>query len=278
MNIAIAPNAEAAPDLEAIKKRQHAAWSDGDYATVGTTLQIVGERIAEALDLRSGQRVLDVAAGNGNASLAAARRWCDVVSTDYVVEWLNRGRTRADAEGLKIEFRVADAEDLPFENDSFDAVLSTFGVMFAPNQEKSASEMLRVCRRGGKIGLANWTPDSFIGDLFKTIGRHVPAPAGVKAPSLWGTKERLEELFADAVSAIDATPQKFVFRYRSAGHWIDVWRQTYGPTKKAFAAVGDQGEAALEKDLHALVARHNMATDGTMVVPASYLEVVVAKR
>ena len=278
MNIAIAPNAEAAPDLEAIKKKQHAAWSDGDYATVGTTLQIVGERIAEALDLRSGQRVLDVAAGNGNASLAAARRWCDVVSTDYVVEWLNRGRMRADAEGLKIEFRVADAEDLPFENDSFDAVLSTFGVMFAPNQEKSASEMLRVCRRGGKIGLANWTPDSFIGDLFKTIGRHVPPPAGLKAPSLWGTKERLEELFADAVSAIDATPQKFVFRYRSAGHWIDVWRQTYGPTKKAFAAVGDQGESALEKDLHALVARHNMATDGTMVVPASYLEVVVAKR
>ena len=174
----------AQPDYAAIKVKQNAAWASGDYAIVGTTLQIVGEDLAEALDLRSGQKVLDVAAGNGNFTLAAARRWADVTSTDYVQSLLHRGEDRAVADGLKVAFQYADAEDLPYADASYDAVASTFGVMFTPNQAKAASEMLRVCRSGGKIGLANWTPDGFIGCLFKTIGRYVPPPAGVSSPAL----------------------------------------------------------------------------------------------
>ena len=175
-------------DLKALKARQQAAWSSGDYAVIGTTLQIVGEELCEALDIRSGQKVLDVAAGNGNASLAAARRWCDVVATDYVPALLERARERAAAERLDIEFREADAEALPFPDASFDVVVSTFGVMFTPDQDRAAAEMVRVCKRGGKIGLANWTPEGFIGQLFKTIGKHVPPPPGAKSPALWGTR------------------------------------------------------------------------------------------
>ena len=171
------------PDLSAVKTRQQGAWSSGDYATVGTTLQIVGETLCEALDLRAGQKVLDVAAGNGNVTLAAARRWCEVVSTDYVPALLERGRERAAAERLAIEFREADAEALPFADASFDAVVSTFGVMFTADQDKAAAELVRVCKPGGKIGLANWTPDGFIGQLFKTIGKYMPPPAGVKSPA-----------------------------------------------------------------------------------------------
>jgi SAM-dependent methyltransferase len=178
-------------DLTAVKTRQQDAWSSGDYAVVGTTLQIVGEQLCEALDLHSGQKVLDVAAGNGNASLAAARRWCDVVATDYVQALLERARERADAERLTIEFRKADAEALPFPNAGFDVVMSTFGVMFTPDQDRAATELLRVCKSGGKIGLANWTPDGFIGQLFKTIGKHVAPPAGIKSPALWGTQARM---------------------------------------------------------------------------------------
>src|SRR5262245_45671242 len=209
------------PDLGAVKTRQQGAWSSGDYAVVGTTLQIVGETLCEALDLRSGQKVLDVAAGNGNISLAAARRWCEVVSTDYVPALLERGRERADAEHLPIDFREADAEALPFLDESFDAVVSTFGVMFTPDQDRAAAELLRVCRRGGKIGLANWTPDGFIGQLFKTIGRHVPPPAGAKSPALWGTPGRVGEMFGAGAITIKTTPRHFVFRYRSAEHWLD---------------------------------------------------------
>jgi SAM-dependent methyltransferase len=209
--------AVTAPDLVAVKRRQQAAWSSGDYAVVGTTLQIVGEELCEALDLRAGWKVLDVAAGNGNASLAAARRWCDVVATDYVPALLGRARERADAERLRIAFREADAEALPFPDGSFDAVVSTFGAMFTPDQERAAAELVRVCRPGGKIGLANWTPEGFVGQLFKAIGRHVPPPAGARSPAQWGTGARLAELFEAHAASIRTAQRHFVFRYRSPG-------------------------------------------------------------
>ena len=224
-------------DLQALKARQHGAWSSGDYAVVGTTLQIVGESLCEALDIRAGQRVLDVAAGNGNVSLAAARRWCDVVATDYVPALLERARERADAERLDIVFRKADAEELPFPDASFDVVVSTFGVMFTPDQERAAAELLRVCKPGGKIGLANWTPDGFIGQLFKTIGKHMPPPAGAPSPALWGTRARLAELFEADPRSIEAAQRHFVFRYRSPEHCLEIFRTYYGPVLKAFAAL-----------------------------------------
>lgn len=271
------PTLAAGPDYAAIKTRQQAAWSSGDYAVVGTTLQIVGETLAEALDLRAGQRVLDVAAGNGNASLAAARRWCEVVSTDYVGALLSRGRERAAADRLDIEFREADAEQLPFADASFDAVLSTFGVMFTPNPRRAAAELLRVCRPGGRIGLANWTPEGFIGQLFKTIGRHVSPPAGVESPALWGTRERLELLFGAQAAHIAIEPRKFVFRYRSPQHWLEIFRTFYGPVLKAFAALDAAGQDALARDLTELMARFNRAADGTLVAPSEYLEIVITK-
>jgi ubiquinone/menaquinone biosynthesis C-methylase UbiE len=275
-----APQSAAAPtpDLAALKNRQHAAWSSGDYAVVGTTLQIVGEQLCEALDLRAGQKVLDVAAGNGNASLAAAHRWCDVVSTDYVPNLLERGRARASAEGLTIEFKEADAEALPFADGTFDAVVSTFGVMFTPNQNQAASELLRVCESGGKIGLANWTPGGFVGHMFKTIGKYTPPPAGVKSPALWGTRGRLVEMFGPAAISIETEPRNFNLRYRSAEHFLDVFKTYYGPMLKAFAALDEAKQNGLKDDLHDLIARMNKADDGTMVVPSEYLEVVVTKR
>jgi SAM-dependent methyltransferase len=273
------PTSAAAPvDFAAVKTRQRAAWSSGDYAVVGTTLQIVGESLCEALDLRSGQRVLDVAAGNGNASLAAARRWCEVVSTDYVPALLTRGRERAAAERLEIEFREADVEDLPFEDASFDAVLSTFGAMFAPNPQRVAAEVLRVCRRGGKIGFANWTPDGFIGQLFKTIGKHVAPPAGVESPALWGTNQRIDELFGAQGAAIQIQTRQFVFRYRSPEHWLDIFKTYYGPVLKAFAALDVKAQPALAADLIALIDRFNHARDGSMVAPSDYLEIVITRK
>jgi SAM-dependent methyltransferase len=268
----------AKPDLVALKDRQQVAWSSGDYAVIGTTLQIVGEQLCEALDLRAGQRVLDVAAGNGNVSLAAARRWCEVTSTDYVPGLLERGRSRATADGLKIEFKGADAEALPFADGSFDAVVSTFGVMFTPNQEIAAAELLRVCKSGGKIGLANWTPEGFVGQLFKTIGKYLPPPAGVKSPAAWGTRGRLAELFGPAAISIQAESRNFNLRYRSPEHFVEVFKTYYGPMLKAFAALDQTGQNGLREDLHALIARMNRANDGTMVVPSEYLEVVVTKR
>lgn len=264
-------------DLGALKARQHGAWSSGDYAVVGTTLQIVGESLCEALDIRSGQKVLDVAAGNGNASLAAARRWCEVTATDYVGALLDRARVRAGAERLEMSFREADAENLPFEDGSFDAVVSTFGVMFTPDHEQAAAELMRVCRSGGKIGLANWTPEGFIGQLFKTIGKHVPPPAGARSPALWGTKGHLAALFGPRAE-ISAHERHFTFRYRSAEHWLEIFRTYYGPVLKAFAALAPQGQEALERDLKALIAQFNRSGDSTMVVPSSYLEVVIGKR
>jgi ubiquinone/menaquinone biosynthesis C-methylase UbiE len=272
------PLAAAAPDLAAVKAKQQGAWSSGDYAIVGATLQIVGEELCEALDLHSGQSVLDVAAGNGNATLAAARRWCDVTSTDYVPALLERGEARAQAEGWKIEFKEADAEALPFTKASFDAVLSTFGVMFAPDHAQSAAELARVCRPGGRIGLANWTPAGFIGQLFKVLGKHVPPPAGVPSPSLWGTEAHLKQLFGERAAAIAITPRMFNFRYRSPAHFIEVFRTWYGPVHKAFAALPAEGAAALEKDLTELMDGLNRAGPDSLVIPSEYLEIVVTRR
>ncbi|MNX27687.1 Ubiquinone/menaquinone biosynthesis C-methyltransferase UbiE [compost metagenome] len=268
----------AQPDLAALKTRQQGTWSSGDYAVVGTTLQIVGEQLCESLDVRAGQKVLDVAAGNGNASLAAARRWCDVVSTDYVPALLGRARERAAAERLKIEFQEADAEALPFPDAGFDAVMSTFGVMFTPDQDKAAAELIRVCRPGGKIGLANWTPDGFIGQVFKTIGKHLPPPAGVKSPALWGTKARIEEMFGEQASSIKTESRNFVFRYRSPEHWLQVFKTYYGPLLKAFGALEPAAQAALTSDLVAQIERFNRSGDAGMVVPSEYLEIVVTRR
>jgi ubiquinone/menaquinone biosynthesis C-methylase UbiE len=265
-------------DLSALKTKQHGAWSSGDYAIVGTTLQIVGEELCEALDIRAGQKVLDVAAGNGNATLAAARRWCEVVSTDYVPSLLERGRARATAEGLSVEFREADAEALDFGDGTFDAVVSTFGVMFTPDQDRAAAELLRVCKSGGKIGLANWTPQGFIGQVFKTLGQHLPPPAGAKSPALWGTPARIEEMFGSAATAIAIEPRNFVFRYRSPEHFLDVFRNYYGPILKAFAALDESQQRQLAGDLLALIGRMNRAEDGTVVIPSAYLEIVIAKR
>jgi ubiquinone/menaquinone biosynthesis C-methylase UbiE len=264
-------------DLTAVKARQQMAWSCGDYAVVGTTLQIVGEELCEALDVRSGHKVLDVAAGNGNAALAAARRWCDVVATDYVPALLNRARERAEAERLEMTFREADAEALPFADGAFDAVVSTFGVMFTPDQDCAASELVRVCKRGGKIGLAAWTPESFIGQVFKTVGRHVPPPPGSKSPALWGTPARLAELFGPHGASVTSVPRHFVFRYRSPEHWLEVFKTYYGPVLKTFAALEPAAQETLRRDLLALIDRFNRAEDGTMVVPSEYLEVIITR-
>jgi ubiquinone/menaquinone biosynthesis C-methylase UbiE len=266
----------ASPDLAMIKGRQQAAWSSGNYAAVGTTLQIVGESLCEAIDLRSNQRVLDVAAGNGNATLAAARRFADVTSTDYVGTLLDQGKKRAGAEGFPVTFQQADAENLPFPDATFDVVLSTYGVMFTPDQTKAASEMLRVCKPGGKIGLANWTPEGFIGRLFKIIGKYVPPAPGVASPLLWGQPAHLKQLFGKNAS-VAAEPKNFTFRYKSPAHWVEFFRTYYGPVLKAFAAVDAAKQTALESDILALIGEFNVAKDGTAVIPSEYLEVVVTK-
>jgi SAM-dependent methyltransferase len=263
------------PDFSAIKTRQQAAWSAGDYAVIGTTLQIVGESVCEALDLRAGQLVLDVAAGNGNATLAAARRGCEVVSTDYVAALLERGRARASAEGLDVRFEEADAEKLQYPDGSFHAVVSTFGVMFTPNQEQAATELVRVCKRGGKIGLANWTPGSFVGEIFKALGGYITPPAGLKPPMLWGTEERLRELFPG--QRIETNRKNFVFRYRSPRHWLDTFRTYYGPVNKAFGALPPDKQSSLAEELTALAAKLNREHN-SLVLPSEYLEVVVNRR
>jgi ubiquinone/menaquinone biosynthesis C-methylase UbiE len=274
----IATPALSAGQLEAIKAKQQATWATGDFAIIGTTLQIVGESLCEAVDLRAGSRVLDVAAGNGNCSLAAARRFCDVMSTDYVPALLEDGRRRAAAERLSIVFEKADAEALPFGDDSFDVVLSSFGVMFTPNHERAAHELLRVCRRGGRIGLANWTPRGFIGRVFAVMNRHVRPPVGLTPPSRWGMEDHLEELFRVPASDIHTTYRDFVFRYRSPAHWVDVFRTWYGPVHRAFGALSAEGQIRLERDLLAVIAEFNTSGDSTMVVPAEYLEVVVVRK
>ncbi|QNA87767.1 class I SAM-dependent methyltransferase [Massilia sp. Dwa41.01b] len=268
----------AAPDFAAIKQRQQATWASGDFAVVGVTLQIVGESLAEMADIRAGENVLDVAAGNGNATLAAARRFARVTSTDYVPALLEKGRQRAAAEGLDVQFQVADAENLPFADDSFDAVLSTFGVMFAPDQMRCASELMRVVRPGGRVAVANWTPDSTIGQLFKIIGKMVPPPAGLMSPLLWGTEAYLGELFGDAAADIRSARRHFNMRYASPAHWLQVFRDFYGPVNKAFGALDAFGQAALERDILALLERENIAGSSSLVVPVEYLEAVISKR
>jgi len=267
----------ATPDLTAVKAKQQATWASGDYAVVGTTLQIVGENLCEAVALRSNQRVLDVAAGNGNATLAAARRFADVVSTDYVGALLERGRERAKAEHLPVEFREADAENLPFPDASFDVVLSTFGVMFTANHERAASELVRVCRPGGKIGLANWTPESFIGQLLKTVVKYVPPAPGVKSPVQWGNKTYLDGLFGRGVTMATES-RHFTFRYKSPAHFLDIFRTYYGPTHKAFGAIDQAAQQKLQADILALIDKFNVAKDGTLVIPSEYLEIVITKR
>lgn len=265
----------AAPDFAAIKQRQQATWASGDYTIVGTTLQIVGEMLAEAVDIRADERVLDVAAGNGNATLAAARRFAQVTSTDYVQALLDKGRQRAQAEGLNVRFEVADAEALPYANASFDAALSTFGVMFAPDHASTAREMLRVVRPGGRIGMANWTPESFIGRLFKIIGTHVAPPAGVRSPALWGTEAHLVGLFGPRARDLRVERKHFHFRYRSAEHFVQVFRDFYGPTHKAFGALNAEGKAALARDITALINELDIGAGRGMVVPSEYAEIVI---
>ena len=267
----------AEPDFSAIKARQQATWASGDFAVIGTTLQIVGELLAEAVDVRAGERVVDIAAGNGNATLAAAHRFAEVTSTDYVAALLDKGKLRAEAEGLNVAFQIADAEALPFADASYDVALSTFGVMFAPRHARAASEMLRVVRRGGRIGLANWTPEGFIGQIFKTVGTYVPPPAGLKSPALWGTEPHLVSLFGSQAADIRCVRRNFNFRYLSSAHWIQMFRDFYGPTLKAFAALDANNRAALEGDITKLLERFNTTGSGSLVVPGEYLEVVIVK-
>jgi ubiquinone/menaquinone biosynthesis C-methylase UbiE len=265
-------------DFTAVKQRQQAAWSSGDFSVVGATLVIVGEQLCEAVDLRSGQRVLDVATGSGITAIAAARRFCEVTGLDYVPALLDRARERAAAERLPVTFQEGDAENMPFPDASFDAVLSTFGVMFAPDQDQAARELLRVCRPGGKIGLANWTPDGFVGELFRVIGKYVPPPAGVKPPALWGTEERLRDLFGDQIATLKVARRAFAFRYRSAEHWVDIFRTYYGPVHKTFGALEPERQEALANDLIELLGRFDSGAGDGLVVPSDYLEVVATRR
>jgi SAM-dependent methyltransferase len=261
----------------AIKSRQQAMWGSGDYAVIGATLQIVGERLAEAADVRATHRVLDVAAGNGNATLAAARRFATVTSTDYVPVLLERGRRRAEAEGFaNVTFEVADAEALPYADATFDVVLSTFGVMFAPDHARAASELMRVCKPGGRIGLASWTPVGFLGQLFRLIGQYIPPVPGVRSPLLWGTDAHLRELFP-AAAHIDHSTRSFAFRYRSPEHWLDVFRTYYGPVHRTFAALDPDRQAALEADLIELLQSLDRGGQAGLVVPGEYLETVITK-
>ena len=269
---------QSQPDYTSIKAKQQATWASGDFAVIGTTLQIVGESLAEAADICAGERVLDVAAGNGNATLAAARRFAHVTSTDYVPALLDRSAARAQAEGLAVTYQVADAEELPYADASFDVVLSTFGAMFTPQHTRPANEMLRVVRSGGRIGLANWTPEGFIGQLFNVIGAYLPPPAGLKSPALWGTEPHIVELFGKEATAIRSERKNFNFRYLSAAHWLQIFRDYYGPTHKAFAALDVTGQKALAADVTALLERLNIGGRNSLVVPGEYLEVVVTKQ
>ena len=276
MTISTLPLAQ--PDYAAIKSRQRQTWASGNYHVIASLIMPVSERLCDAVDLRAGERVLDVAAGSGNTALAAARRLCDVTAVDYVPALLERGRARASAEGLRVAFEVGDAESLPVDDDAFDVTLSTFGSMFAPDQEQAARELLRVTRPGGRIGMANWTPTGWIGEMLRIVGSHVAPPAGLRPPSRWGTEDGLQELFGDGVISLRATRQQFVWRFGSPEHYLSLFRSFYGPVLKAFAALDAAGQDALERDLIAAVQRFNRSHDSTLVVPADYLEVVATRR
>lgn len=278
MSTTITAPSTTTPDLAAIKERQQATWASGDYHLIGTQILIVSELLIETLDVHSNERVLDVATGSGNAAMAAARRGCATIGVDYVPALLERARRRTEAEGLTADYAHGDAEDLPFSDGAFDVVSSVFGAMFAPDQATTAAELSRVTRSGGRIGLVAHTPEGFIGQLFKVFARHVPPPAGVASPLLWGTEARLRELFGDAIADLQVEKRHLVFRYASPEAYIDYWTRYYGPTLKAFAAVGDAGRDALRADLLELIGRFNRADDGTMIVSSEYLETVIVRR
>jgi SAM-dependent methyltransferase len=266
-------------DLLAIKRRQQQAWASGDYGQIGARILITSELLCEAVDARPGHKVLDVATGTGNAALAAARRWCDVTGVDYVPALLERARRRAEAEGLPVTFQEGDAEDLPFRDGSFDVVLSAFGVMFAPDQEQAARELLRVCRPGGKIGLASWTPDGFTGELLRAVAPYAPPrPCGVKPPLLWGTEDRLHELLGDGAASVRTARRSITFRYRSPEHFVGFFRANDGPIIEAFERLNATRREDLAGDIEDLVRRFNRADDGTMVWPLDYLEVLAVRR
>jgi ubiquinone/menaquinone biosynthesis C-methylase UbiE len=265
------------PDLQAIKLRQQLAWSTGDYGVVGTGIPIAAELLCEAIDLRSGERVLDVATGHGNAALAAARRYGRTTGVDYVPALLERAKERAAAERLTIEWLPGDAEELPFPDASFDVVLSTFGAMFAPDQPRTARELARVCKPGGRIGMANWTPDSFVAEMFRVSSQFVAPPAGLTPPATWGDEAHVAKLFGPSISGIRATRRELVFRYRSFVHWLDVMRTFYGPMNKTFAALAPDKQAELARELESRVHRLNRSGDESFVVPSTYLELVITR-
>lgn len=275
--ISHAPPTASPPDLRAIKGRQQTIWSSGDYGVIGARLPVVSEELCEAVDLRSGERVLDVATGTGNTAIAAARRWCSVTGIDYVPALLAHGRERARAEGLPVDFRDGDAEAIPFADGTFDAVLSTYGVMFAPDQEKVAAELVRVSRSGGRIGLANWTPEGFIGAMLKTVGRYVPPAPGLRSPLLWGTEARLRELFDEDTIEISISRKTYAFRFASSEHFIDVFRRWYGPVLHAFSTLDEEDQGALTRDLEALLAARARDAGPGLVVDGEYLEVVMTR-
>ena len=267
-----------APNLTAIKDRQQKTWTSGNYARIGNTLVIMGELLCEAVNVHAGDKVLDVATGSGNTAISAARRFCDTTGIDYVPELIEHARKRAEVEGVEVTFEVGDAENLPYPDASFDVVLSTLGVMFAPDQERAAEELLRICRPGGKIGLANWTPDGFIGHMFRTLGKYVPPPPGIKPPPLWGTEERLRELLGEGVASLEVMQRSYKWRYPSVGHFVEYFRTYYGPTLKAFESLDRDGQEALAKDLEELFERWNTSDDATLIVPSDYLEVIAVRR
>lgn len=263
------------PDLEVVTQVQQQIWSQGDFAKIGIAAQIVAEELCEAVDVLPGQRVLDVACGAGNGAIAAARRNAEGVGVDYVPALLERGRERAVAEGYDVDFVEGDAQSLPFEDGSFDVVLSTFGAMFAPDQEKTAQELMRVCRSGGKIGMANWPPRGLVGGgIFKIVAEHAPPPPGVSPPVLWGTEERLRDLFGSGITELVLNDRELIFRYHSPEQWLEYFKTYFGPMIMAFARVGEEGAPALEADLLDMVRGANRAGDAALVGPAAYVEVV----
>jgi ubiquinone/menaquinone biosynthesis C-methylase UbiE len=265
------------PDLAAIKQRQQAMWASGDYNEIGSRLLVISERLFESLDPQPGEQVLDVASGSGNAALAAARRFCDALGTDYVPDLIDRARMRAEAEGLPVSFEVADAENLPYEDASFDMVTSVIGVMFAPDQQQAAGELLRVCRPGGKIGLANWTPDSFAGELFRVIGRQLPPPPGLTPPTVWGTEEGVDALLGSGLEEMTVTEKAYTLRYLSIEHFVDFHITHFGPIKTAYDSLDIDGRQRLTSDLAGRAAERNRSGNDTIVIDSDYLEVVAVR-
>jgi ubiquinone/menaquinone biosynthesis C-methylase UbiE len=270
---------EATPDLAAVKQKQQATWASGDFHVLAEKIVFIAEHLVDTADLHAGWKVLDVATGSGNAALAAARLGANVAGIDYVPALIERGRQRAATEGLEIDFLEGDAEAIPYPAASFDAVITVFGSMFAPDHPKAASELVRVTKPGGTIAIAAWTPDGFLGELFRTTAKHVPPPAGVQSPLLWGTEEHLKELFGDSVASLEVEERIFTYRFESAEEFVTFFRTWYGPTLKAFEALDDDGKKALEADLVALVERYDRLDDPNAVaIPAAYIEAVAITR